>query len=121
MANPRNQRIEIIVILDTDNADETRCELESRWTVLQKASPRVLVLAGAPNTIPEVSAVKGVTALIDHELPKSLTSTLTPPEILFISAWLLRQNRASKQRRGDGLDWDTEGLLPPDPPKSKQQ
>ena len=39
---------------------------------------------------------------------------LNDAESLFAQAWLSRQGQV-KQRRGDGLDWDTPPMLPPDP------
>jgi hypothetical protein len=47
--------------------------------------------------------------------PPDVLEDLDADEHLFVEGWLVRQ-AGKPARPGEGLDWDTPGRLPPDPP-----
>ena len=89
-----------------------------RYRVTQKVSPRVLLVQPAAGaTKEELQALGGVDSVLEPgESPAAgIRGTLTDTEALFADAFAQRSR--TKQRAGDGLAWDAEGFLPPDPPK----
>lgn len=84
---------------------------------MQKVSPRVMIVEPAGNAAKEeLQAMNGVDAVLaPGEVPADdIRGTLTQTEALFVDAYAQRSRH--KERLGDGLDWDAEGFLPPDPP-----
>jgi hypothetical protein len=104
---------ELLLILDVERVGERL----SRFRVSQKVSPRVVIVAGSAHE--ELASVDGVLAVVapGASLADELRASLTPTEALFVDAF--RQRAEPKQRPGDGLPWDAEGFLPPDPPRKR--
>ena len=83
----------------------------------QKVSPRVVIVEPAGDaTKEELQTMTGVKAVLEpgERLGADLRGTLTDTEALFVDAFAQRARH--KERPGEGLDWDAEGFLPPDPP-----
>lgn len=85
------------------------------YRVTQKVSPRVFLVEA--DAIEELRALKGVRAVLGlgENADDDLRRDLTPTELLFIDAFA--QRARPKVRPGEGLSWDSEGFLPPDPPE----
>lgn len=88
-----------------------------RYRVSQQVSPRVVIVELANDaTKEELQMMSDVEAVFEPgERPSDdLVGTLTETEVLFVEAYT--QQTKPKERPGEGLDWDAEGFLPPDPP-----
>ena len=91
-----------------------------RYRVTQKVSPRVMLIEPADDaTREELEAADGVAAVVTPggSLDAAVRETLTEIESLFVGAYAQRSR--PKERPGEGLDWDAEGFLPPDPPAKR--
>jgi hypothetical protein len=99
-------------------ADHSAARDGGLYRVTQKVSPRVLIIQPAGGTSKEeLQSLKDVeTVLEPGERPAGdIRRTLTDTEALFADAFAQRSR--TKERLGDGLAWDAEGFIPPDPPK----
>src|ERR1700755_3584016 len=108
------ERRELMLIL---SAELSAGDLLGRYRVTQKVSPRVLIVEPTGDvTKEELRTMKGVEAVSEQgeSLPGDVRGTLTGTEALFVDAFA--QQARHKERRGEGLDWDAEGFLRPDPP-----
>jgi hypothetical protein len=85
------------------------------YRVTQKVSPRVFLVEA--DAIEELRALEGMRAVLGpgENADDELRRELTPTELLFIDAFA--QRARAKVRPGEGLSWDSEGFLPPDPPE----
>lgn len=85
------------------------------YRVTQQVSGRVVIVQAAAKE--ELRALEGVRAVLEpgEVLADEIRGELTPSEALFVDAYA--QRGRPKVRPGDGLSWDAEGFLPPDPPK----
>ena len=99
-------------------------DASGRCRVTQKVSPRVMLVeatSGEPtgDLKAELEALPGVDAILTPgDSPgEEWIASLTRAEALFVQAFLRRSR--PKERPGEGLDWDAEGFLPPDPPSNR--
>lgn len=109
---------ELLLILD---AQQSLTAAPGRWRVTQKVSPRVVIVEVMDGSATDAlrSAQPAVAVLEAGEtIPDDVRETLTPNEAMFAEAFARRAQ--PKTRRGEGLDWDAEGFLPPDPPPKRQ-
>lgn len=85
------------------------------YRVTQKVSARVVIVQAAAKE--ELLGLEGVRAVLEpgETVAEEIRGELTPSEALFVDAYA--QRARPKVRPGDGLSWDAEGFLPPDPPK----
>jgi len=85
----------------------------------QRVSPRVVIVAiDDCASIEELRAGSALAVLEPGDaLPPHVRETLTESERMFADAFAIRAR--AKTRRGEGLDWDAEGFLPPDPPPKR--
>lgn len=104
---------ELLVIVGDEDAAATVRELTGA-AMVHVASPRVFVIndpAGVHTN--ELAGVPRLTAIRGGSIAPEVLDELDENEALFVQAWTLRKSE-SKTRRGDGLDWDSEGFEPPD-------
>lgn len=106
---------EVLVVLNRDASGRALDGLRGRYPVKSLLPPRIAILGGesdvpALHRLPEIEAVLTTPA-------DPLPSSLSPSESTFVKAWQARQQSTEKHRPGEGLPWDAEGYLPPDPPK----
>jgi hypothetical protein len=102
------------MVLDEDALDRVR----GTFRVMHVASPRLVVVERTPAALVAVrNGVDGVVAVSEGELSPVLLDRLGPEEQLFAEAWASRMAETEKERRGEGLDWDAPGFLPPDAPQ----
>jgi hypothetical protein len=108
---------EYLVLLDDSRAAATLDDLRAAGHVAQVASPRLVLLTTDRHRSTELREHAGVVGVFADALPSEMTAGLNESEQLFADAWATRRNAASSKRRsGEGLDWDDERFLPPDPP-----
>jgi hypothetical protein len=79
----------------------------------------VIVEPADDATKEEMQTMNGVNAVLEPgESPVGdIIGALTDTEALFVNAYAQRSRQ--KERLGEGLDWDAEGFLPPDPPPKR--
>lgn len=103
-------------------ADPSAVDSRGRYHVTQRVSSRVVIVEPAEDVTKEdLRAANRVAAVLEQgeSLAFEVRETLTETEALFVAAYSARSPKSEKKRLGDGLTWDAEGFLPPDPP-SKQ-
>lgn len=105
--------VEALVVLEQgDVSGGWLEELRQHAVVLQWLPPRIaIVLVQSDVALPQ--DVPG-TRWYAGEIPAEEVAGFTPPERLFVDAWLSR--REGKVRPGNGLPWDASGREPPDWP-----
>ncbi len=113
-----SEKAEEWLIVLRESTEEVRAQLKAYGRVTQTVSPRVLVLGDlADRCAPDLAATEGVAAVTDGALPPEVFDQLDEKEALWAAAWA--QRKRSKNRLGEGLDWDAEGFEPPGPPQVK--
>lgn len=80
--------------------------------VVQRASPRVCVVAGPEEEVDRLKATPG-TYVIGAGTNPEIIEKLNPSESLFVRGWMINKT-SQKRRRGDGLSWDAPGFEAPD-------
>jgi hypothetical protein len=103
----------VLLILHPQMPDAAREAITRVAPAVQTVSARVFV-ARPTAAIEALRAMPGVVRVLSGGEPPASLPQLDAAERLFAEAWLTSQATA-KQRRGDGLDWDTPGMVPPDP------
>ena len=102
------------------NANHSAGDLGSRYRVIQQVSPRVVIVEPTDEVTKEdVRNMNGIEAVIEpgESLAADRGGALTDTEELFVKAYA--QRSPHKERPGEGLEWDAEGFLPPDPPPKR--
>lgn len=79
----------------------------------QSISDRAFIATLDETDLERLRAVDGVAAALTGAAPEGSLPALDEAESLFVGAWLSSHARI-KERRGEGLDWDTPPMLPPD-------
>ena len=101
---------EVLVVLGPSADREAVVRLAP---IVHSASDRVFAVRGDSAQVARIRQLPGVTQVLTGEEPEDATHGLSGTEELFARAWLMA--RQPKQRKGQGLPWDTPGYLPPDP------
>jgi 5S rRNA maturation endonuclease (ribonuclease M5) len=107
MPEPR----ELLLVLD---ARRPSADVLRQYRITQQASPRVMLVEGRDDSTKEaLQTLAGVQAVLEpgETLSKDLRKELGDAELIFVDAHAQRSR--PKKRRGEGLDWDAEGFLPP--------
>ncbi|HEV7881627.1 hypothetical protein [Bradyrhizobium sp.] len=97
--------------------DHSAIDSRGRYRVIQKVSPRVVIVEPLGDaTKEEMGTIEGVDVVLEpgERLVRDVSGAFSDAEMLFIEAYAQRSR--DKRRLGDGLDWDADGFLPPDPP-----
>lgn len=110
---------EFLVILDPSEGEEIYQRLRSRYEVAQSLPPHIVIQRLDADEIKRVETSPGVQAVCEGSPPADVLETLSPSEVLFVTAWVERQRSAHKKRRGEGLAWDAPGYQPPDAPQEE--
>ena len=105
---------EVLVILESSVTDAARAAVTRAAPPTQSISNRVFTAVVDDSALPRLRSMPGVARVISNTGEAPDLPQLNDAESLFARAWLSRQGQA-KQRRGDGLDWDTPPMQPPDP------
>ena len=85
--------------------------------ISQRVSSRVLVLPA--DAAAWLTAADGVLAVLapGDPFPHAARAGLSRAELIFVEAYLRKSQ--PKTRAGEGLAWDAEGFVPPDPTKRR--
>jgi hypothetical protein len=108
---------QLLVVLDLARAEEAQTELRRHFDVSDVASSRVLVAWDKGNQVAAIRGVVGVAWVGAEEIPTGVLESLDEGERLFARAWEERQRSTPKERKGEGMSWDSTGLTPPDKPR----
>lgn len=114
--------VQLLVVLDEDEADAALERLRGAFRVTQVAHPRLAVVEttrGAGQA--SLRAIPGVVEVAGADVPAELMDSLRPEEELFVMAWSRRMTEGlRKERPGEGLPWDAPGFTPPDDPRDER-
>lgn len=102
------EQTEWLVVLRASDCAEL---IEALVPVRQRLGDRVLIVEAADPTL--LRRLRYVRAVTDRALDPALVADLSDTERLFIDAWVANRTTKKPARRGDGLDWDSEGYEPP--------
>ena len=109
---------EALIILQSSLSADERAAIARVAPVKQAISDRVFVAdvlaAGAGKSLDDLRATPGIARVVTGGEPVGTLPEMTDAERLFARAWLSSRG-AVKSRRGEGLDWDTPPMVPPDP------
>jgi len=105
---------EVLVILEPAISDAARAAVTRTAAATQSVSDRVYIAVADEATLARMRSMAGVATIMSGGEHARTLPPLSDAESLFVQAWLSRQGEV-KQRRGDGLDWDTPPMQPPDP------
>jgi hypothetical protein len=105
---------EVLVILEASISSADRGAVARAAAPIQSISERVYTAIVNDSALPGLRSMSGVARVIAGGAQTRDLPALNDTESLFAAAWLSRQGEA-KQRIGDGLNWDTPPMQPPDP------
>lgn len=107
---------ELLLILSGDAGGEP----DARYRVTQQLSPRVVIVEAGDLSKDVLRSETGVLAVLEagDAVAADVRRTLTAAEAIAVDAYTERSRQ--KRRPGDGLSWEAEGFVPPDPPPSKR-
>jgi hypothetical protein len=104
---------EALVILKSSLLTDERAAITRVAPVRQAISDRVFVADVADTGLDELRARSGIARVVTGADSVETLPEMSDAERLFVRAWLSRGE--VKSRRGEGLDWDTPPMVPPDP------
>jgi hypothetical protein len=103
----------LVLLLSPDQG--AREAVQQRCHVVSALPPRLLVVEADEHAAHALRLLPGVADVISWPA-NTLPDVLNETERLFVHAWRQNQSTPDKPRPGDGLNWDAEGFVPPDPP-----
>ena len=103
--------MQVMVLVDEAAASEV---LEKHGAIVHRASPRLVIVRVEPSVRARLGELPGVVAVTEGAFSAEVSGRLDEAEALFAAAFAARGT--SKQRAGDGLEWDAPGFEPPDSP-----
>lgn len=108
---------ELLVIVRADPAADVVDLLTREFVVIHTVSPRVVVIRNPGHGDDgDLGSMADVTVVRGADIPSEAMVGLDQAEALFVQAWATRNDDAKRVRELEGLDWDTGGFEPPDPP-----
>ena len=105
---------EALIILQSSLSADQRAAIARVAPVKQSISDRVFVAEVAGTGLDDLRATPGIARVVTGGEPVDTLPAMTDTERLFARAWLSSRGEV-KSRRGEGLDWDAPGMVPPDP------
>ena len=105
---------EILVVISPAAAGPSGLLAHGR--LVHSISDRVVTIELAPEASLDDVRSDPAVRWAGHTPPDAVLAELDPEERLFVEGWL-RRGVEKPERPGEGLDWDTPGRLPPDPPR----
>lgn len=109
---------ERLVVLAAGDAAAALADVRTRHRVSSLLPPRLAVADlddEEAEALLRLPTTEGVISGPREPIPASLTEG----ERLFVQAWQQQQEGPKQGRPGEGLTWDAEGFLPPDPPRQQ--
>jgi hypothetical protein len=104
---------EFLVILQLSITKTEREALLRLAPPTQSISNSAYLAVGSEAVPASLRSMAGVAVVLTGKEPAPQLPHLDDAESLFVQAWLSTRGQV-KQRLGDGLDWDTPPMLPPD-------
>ena len=104
---------DFLVVLDSSITKADREAVQRIAPATQSISNRVFLSAGGDAVAAGLRSMSGVAMVLTGAEPGPAMPQLDDSERLFVQAWLSTRGQV-KHRRGDGMDWDTPPMLPPD-------
>lgn len=105
---------EVLLILQPSITKANREAVLRAAPATQSISNRVFLAAASDAALANLRSMAGIARVLTGAEPTQSLPQLDDAESLFVQAWLSTRGQV-KQRRGEGLDWDTPPMLPPDP------
>jgi hypothetical protein len=107
---------EVLVVLHPSISPSER-EAVAKIAPAKGAVSNAVFIADDPGAGPreQLRALRGVARVLTGGESADALPRMTDAETLFVQAWL--SPRGQKSRRGEGLDWDTPPMVPPDRPR----
>lgn len=106
--------LEVLLVLQSSITQADRQVVVRMAPATQSISHRVFVTTVGDDVLERLRSMAGVAAVLTGIEPGQTLPAMDESEALFVRAWLSSRGQA-KVRPGDGLDWDTPPMLPPDP------
>ena len=103
---------DVLLILHSQMSQADRDAISRVAPATQTISNRVFV-AALTGGLESLRAMHGVARVLTGGEAAETLPPLDEPELLFVQAWLSARGKTT-QRHGEGLDWDTPPMLPPD-------
>lgn len=104
---------EVLLILQPSITQANREAVLRAAPATQSVSSRVFLAAASDAVLANLRSMPGIARVLTGAEPIQGLPQLNDAELLFVQAWLSTRGQV-KQRRGDGLYWDTPPMLPPD-------
>lgn len=108
--------MDILVLMDEPIGGKA---LPSSWTLVHRASPRLIVVRLSGASPEEIADRPDVVVATVGALPPDVIPRLEPDEAVFAAAFAARRDKG--ERIGEGLEWDASGFEPPDAPSSPER
>jgi hypothetical protein len=105
---------EALIILKSPLSADERAAITRAAPVRQAISDRVFVAEVDDRGLDDLRAKPGISRVVTGGEALETLPEMTDTERLFARAWLSSRGEV-KSRRGEGLDWDTPPMVPPDP------
>jgi hypothetical protein len=105
---------EALVILEAAIPRTARDAVIRTAAATQSVSDRVYITAASDAALARLQSMPGVARVLTRAEQMQHLPPLNDAETLFVEAWMSTRGQ-TKQRRGEGLDWDTPPMIPPDP------
>jgi len=104
---------EVLVILSPRATPEDRKQIARLAAPTQSISERVYVAQSNPGVLAQLRSAPGIALVLTGSEGVGGLPSLSEEEALFVRAWIAGR-QPKKQRIGEGLDWDTPPMTPPD-------
>ncbi len=118
-AQAQTEMREALVITNASGSDALWSRISELVDVKQRLPPRLAIVQGEPDALDNLRKEQGVVDVSEETVPDTALRQLNPTERLFADAWVLGR-KPKVNRPGDGLQWDADGFLPPDPPRPRR-
>jgi hypothetical protein len=105
---------EALVILQSHLSVDERAAIARAAPARQAISERVFVAEVGDRGLDDLRARPGIARVVTGGEAVETLPEMTDSESLFVRAWLSSRGE-KKSRRGEGLNWDTPPMKPPDP------
>ena len=109
---------EVLVVLGSSASESERKAVMRAAPAAQMVSDRVFTSVTTEAAVAGLRSMSGIAAVLTGGEDAGSLPQLGESEMLFAQAWLSRSGQR-KQRPGEGLDWDTPPMLPPDRPPDR--
>jgi hypothetical protein len=100
----------LVVLQQAADADRVLAGVD----VVHRVAPTVMIVQVPPGVRSPLTDAAGV-RYVGQDPPLELLTDLDEGERLFVEGWIARETQQASRSR-EGLNWDAEGMTPPDKP-----